>query len=147
MEKKKCKKCGELKPISIDYFNQLPSGGFRGTCKNCMALNTKSHYYADPSKVMDRVKKYKDQIKIAGGSYAPEDIMKIRQKLGDKCRYCGAPLSGGGEVDHIVPVSRGGVNSADNLTLACRSCNRDKHSKTAEEFISWRIQRGRNVRT
>ena len=33
------------------------------------------------------------------------------------------------EVDHIIPVSRGGTNDYENLTLACRWCNRSKGAK------------------
>lgn len=41
------------------------------------------------------------------------------------CRLCGrrgGPL----EVDHIVPVARGGENDPDNLQTLCRGCNRRK---------------------
>ncbi|MGZ3628054.1 MAG: RNA-guided endonuclease IscB [Ktedonobacteraceae bacterium] len=49
------------------------------------------------------------------------------------CAYCGAkdtPL----QVEHIVPLGRGGSDRVDNLTLACAPCNQRKGSKTAAEF-------------
>jgi len=42
---------------------------------------------------------------------------------GRTCVYCGEPA---GEVDHVVPVKVGGVDTIDNLMPACRSCNRHK---------------------
>ena len=30
------------------------------------------------------------------------------------------------EIDHIVPVNKGGKSTKDNLVLACRHCNRSK---------------------
>ncbi len=30
------------------------------------------------------------------------------------------------EIDHIIPISKGGGVSRDNLVLACRHCNRSK---------------------
>ena len=33
------------------------------------------------------------------------------------------------ELDHIVPESAGGTADPDNITLACRSCNRRKGAK------------------
>ena len=46
------------------------------------------------------------------------------------CQYCGreAPdviL----EIDHIIPVSKGGDNSVMNLITSCRDCNRGKSDK------------------
>lgn len=53
------------------------------------------------------------------------------------CLYCGSgtPLSlTTMEVDHIVPVSRGGSNSRINLAAVCRSCN---GSKLDTPFAQW----------
>lgn len=138
MQKRKCRKCGRMKLAAAEFFNILPSGSFRGTCKTCMAENTRKHYRMNPDKVKARVDKYKIKLAQADGTYFPEDINAIREKLRDKCFYCGAELNGGGEVDHKLPISRGGSNWPSNLTLACRTCNRDKNNKTSDEFMIWR---------
>ena len=39
-----------------------------------------------------------------------------------------------GEMDHVVPKSKGGTNDVDNLRLLCRRCNRRKHVKGAEFY-------------
>lgn len=44
-------------------------------------------------------------------------------------------------VDHIVPLARGGKSTPSNLAAACRGCNSRKHSKTAEEFFVYEMQR------
>ncbi|MCD6388318.1 MAG: HNH endonuclease [Desulfobulbaceae bacterium] len=47
-----------------------------------------------------------------------------------QCVLCGASGSEANlEVDHIVPVSRGGTNDIGNLRCLCFKCNRGKHSK------------------
>ena len=38
-------------------------------------------------------------------------------------------------LDHIVPLVRGGSHTADNLRVACRSCNARKGTKLLDEFI------------
>ena len=146
MEKRTCRKCLERKPLTTQYFNLLSTGYWRGSCKICMAANTKRLYDADPQKVIDRVANYKEQKSNAIGSYDASDVSYIRNKVGDLCFYCGVPLRGGGEVDHMTPVSRNGSNLRTNLTLACRTCNRDKHNKTAAEFFAWRRRLGLSVR-
>jgi hypothetical protein len=43
-----------------------------------------------------------------------------------RCEYCHLPdrlQAGGFELDHIVPASRGGLTSWDNLAYACPHCN------------------------
>lgn len=44
-----------------------------------------------------------------------------------KCQYCGKSSPDVVlEVDHIIPVSKGGENDIGNLITACRDCNRGK---------------------
>jgi hypothetical protein len=49
-----------------------------------------------------------------------------------RCTYCGRSSSEDGvklEVDHIIPVVKGGKNTEENLTTACYECNRGKNAK------------------
>lgn len=39
---KSCKKCGEAKPVTSFYKSDRCTDGYRGTCKQCMALFTKT---------------------------------------------------------------------------------------------------------
>ena len=57
----------------------------------------------------------------------PKIRYEVFKRDGFKCQYCGrsAPdviL----EVDHIVPVAKGGENDILNLITSCRECNRGK---------------------
>lgn len=57
------------------------------------------------------------------------------------CKYCGS-VGGKLEADHIFPISKGGLDTIDNLTTACRRCNRQKRDKTVEQFTEWRVNHG-----
>ena len=42
------------------------------------------------------------------------------------CEYCKSPVKFCGDlptIDHIVPVTRGGLNDLNNLAYSCHSCN------------------------
>ena len=50
------------------------------------------------------------------------------------CQYCGKRIPKADlTLDHVVPRSRGGVDSWDNLVLACMPCNIRKANRTPEE--------------
>ncbi|MBI3681398.1 MAG: HNH endonuclease [Acidobacteria bacterium] len=50
------------------------------------------------------------------------------------CQYCGRALpSGELTLDHVVPRSRAGETSWENLVACCHPCNNNKGSRTPEE--------------
>lgn len=51
---------------------------------------------------------------------------RVALRAGHRCEYCHAPEAVFNlplEVEHIVPVARGGEDTTTNWALACRSCN------------------------
>jgi hypothetical protein len=51
---------------------------------------------------------------------------EVRRRAEGRCEYCRKPdfLSGlGFHVDHIIPLSHGGITQFHNLAYACLSCN------------------------
>ncbi|MBZ4193110.1 MAG: HNH endonuclease [Candidatus Contendobacter sp.] len=50
----------------------------------------------------------------------------VSARANHRCEYCHAPelvFNFPFEVEHILPLRHGGIDSAENLALACRSCN------------------------
>jgi 5-methylcytosine-specific restriction endonuclease McrA len=83
------------------------------------------------------------------------DRIKIFEKYGGKCAYCGCDLTKSWHADHIQPIVRDSkwdrkkgkfVNSGtcrypeneilENFNPACSSCNIQKNSFTLEQFRS-----------
>jgi hypothetical protein len=58
------------------------------------------------------------------------------------CVYCGTTSSPDQEksrkavlsIDHIIPVTRGGGQTVEDLATACRACNGEKNDRTPEEW-------------
>lgn len=46
-----------------------------------------------------------------------------------ECQYCGRPAE---NVDHVVPRSRGGLHTWDNVVASCRPCNSRKENRSPE---------------
>jgi 5-methylcytosine-specific restriction endonuclease McrA len=49
---------------------------------------------------------------------------------GHHCQYCGAAAE---NIDHVIPRSRGGLHSWENVVAACRPCNARKRDHLLEE--------------
>jgi 5-methylcytosine-specific restriction endonuclease McrA len=50
------------------------------------------------------------------------------------CYLCGKVIpKGERHVDHIIPLSKGGLHTASNLAIACAKCNMSKGAKLPEE--------------
>lgn len=47
------------------------------------------------------------------------------------CQICHTPLVAPIEYDHVIPLSRGGTHTKDNLQATHASCNRHKSAKVA----------------
>lgn len=63
----------------------------------------------------------------------------IKARDNHTCRYCAVSLADEPhlllEVDHILPVSRGGLSTPENLQTLCWRCNRSKSNKTPQTGV------------
>lgn len=57
--------------------------------------------------------------------------VNIYKRDGQACVYCGHKDNL--TLDHVLPRSRGGRDSWDNLVTACQRCNTEKGDRTPEE--------------
>lgn len=55
----------------------------------------------------------------------------VLRRDGHQCQYCES--RGRLTIDHVVPKSRGGLDTWDNLVAACVPCNHRKGNRTPEE--------------
>jgi hypothetical protein len=64
-----------------------------------------------------------------------ETDRQIRSAAENRCGYCLSPqhlIMARLEIEHIIPLSKGGSNEEANLWLACPICNRFKSDKVEE---------------
>ncbi len=76
--------------------------------------------------------------------YTDDELNDMYDKNGGYCWHCGKKFSftnyglagerGTWEVDHSVPLARGGTDHGNNLVPACIECNRSKADLTSREF-------------
>lgn len=69
----------------------------------------------------------------------------LRERDGDNCCYCSTPMTyernprgqrnpTKATIEHVLPISRGGTHTWDNVKLACWQCNIVKNARTVDEW-------------
>ena len=154
---KTCSKCGESKPLEAYAPDKRNTDGCNTHCRVCH----KEYYKANREKIKEKsriwvlnnpekravisarhsknnrpsknrdVQKYR-ALKASNGSSlvtSTETSIIVAQP----CTACGKV--GPSEVDHIIPIARGGSHTIGNLMPLCRSCNA---SKCDMLYIEWK---------
>jgi 5-methylcytosine-specific restriction endonuclease McrA len=63
----------------------------------------------------------------------PPSTQYLQELLSVSCAYCEQPSE---QIDHIIPLSKGGLHDISNLVGACKKCNLSKRDKSVEEFLT-----------
>lgn len=122
-----CEKCG------AQFVKERTKGRPKGKCGRCGDAMVKRNRRAQ--KVRRRA--------IERGAQADRfDPLTVLQRDGWKCRMCGidTPKNLRGtlehnapELDHIVPLAKGGAHTLGNTQCLCRSCNQFKSDSLMHE--------------
>jgi hypothetical protein len=57
----------------------------------------------------------------------------VAERAGGRCEYCQSPRAFAHEnfsIEHVLPRSKEGKSSFENLALSCQGCNNHKYTKT-----------------
>ena len=70
----------------------------------------------------------------------------VIERDGLHCVYCDEDLTDQEvHLDHVIPESKGGPTTFDNLQVTCRRCNISKGILTEEEFVRRLRRRAQNI--
>ena len=70
--------------------------------------------------------------KVQKVSLSRDNVFK---RDGGRCVYCGSNNRRDLTIDHLVPQSKGGKNTWDNLVTSCFKCNNSKGDMDLKEFM------------
>lgn len=93
-----------------------------------------------PSRIQQRIayrQKRRALKRNQGGSYTAQDVSRQFERQKGRCYYCKGKIAigkGRCHIDHIVPLTRNGSNSPDNIVLACPTCNMRKYNRLPHEW-------------
>lgn len=73
-------------------------------------------------------------VRVRRAGRVPFTRANIYARDGYTCQYCGTAFASEDlTFDHVVPASRGGRRSWENIVTACVPCNRRKDNRTPDE--------------
>jgi len=75
-------------------------------------------------------------VRVPGGRRIPVTRRGVLRRDAHRCGYCGKAAT---TIDHILPRSRGGADSWENLVAACLRCNNIKSDRTPQE-MGWELR-------
>jgi 5-methylcytosine-specific restriction endonuclease McrA len=72
-------------------------------------------------------------VRVPYPAQVPLSRRAVFTRDGSTCVYCGGSAT---SIDHVVPRSRGGTHTWDNVVAACRRCNHTKADRSLAE-LGW----------
>ena len=94
----------------------------------------------NPEGVLKNIHARRARKKSASGSHTADQIIELLHRQNHRCAGCGISIKQKRHLDHVMPLSRGGSNSIENLQWLCQPCNNKKHAK---DPIEWAQENGR----
>ena len=158
---KRCSSCGKIKQISEFCKDKSRKNELSYVCRECHSIRGKKYDRNNKEVRREKQRKYIEENrellrersriwslnhkekkvaharnrrawkKQSCGSITLEQWEDLKIKYGNICLCCGkhdVPLT----LDHIVPLSKGGINTIENAQPLCRPCNGGKRDKTID---------------
>lgn len=148
---KLCMRCDQMKPL--DEFSPTPRGlgGVAANCKPCTAdaarerdkepvrartaKYRKDHRERHLAGHRVRMFEYRTRKKVTDDGTVTEEFLKALYAT-THCHYCKQPTAEPQRTaDHKTALAQGGAHSADNLCMACHSCNSAKRDLNEAQFL------------
>ena len=85
-----------------------------------------------PVPVVVRLTRY---VRVPYPAQVPLSRRAVFHRDASTCVYCGGSAT---SIDHVVPRSRGGTHTWDNVVAACRRCNHTKADRSLAE-LGWKL--------
>lgn len=119
-------------------------------CKMCKSWHTKKGMYCSVYCGKKAHKHNSSQRMILarknGQFDADIDIYKLIERDGGRCYLCGDDVLFSYHyndpkyptVEHVIPITKGGTHSWDNVKVACRECNTRKSTTLIDDYLKGR---------
>lgn len=143
---RRCSLCKKIKPLSefSPKKRKDTQNGLQSRCKSCVRKLQHQIYWRNPEKQREAARKRpynrernkiylnnrRNKIKSSTENFTLQQWLDLKIQYKNTCLRCNKQEP---EIqltpDHILPLSKGGSNSIDNIQPLCLSCNIQKHTR------------------
>ena len=146
----KCKECCKLNAkekyennkdqisLRIRNYKKIQKENNSEVYKKCLLSNkTRQAIYqkTDKGKLVNKICQHKrrELVKSNNSDVTTEKLKGLLLSQQNKCFYCSKILNleeyRAVHLDHVIPLSKGGLHRMDNVVWACSTCNQSKSNK------------------
>lgn len=116
----------------LEKFREYDKKYRNKPAKKKMAQERKRKWYHTPrGRQLEKARKYRRRLQIKA-TQQPYDFEKICDKYGNICLRCKKKRKL--TVDHVIPLSKGGHDTEQNVQPLCKHCNCIKRDKLGKEW-------------
>lgn len=133
MNEKSCSICKETKPLEAFEREKRTKDGRGARCLKCKSEFSNPKPYKAFYRLKEKQKLYDIPIEIDR-----EDVAQLFEVFEGECIYCGVKESketGTMNLEHIIPMKRGGRHHISNFVISCKSCNAKKYDHPLITFF------------
>jgi 5-methylcytosine-specific restriction endonuclease McrA len=105
---------------------------YRASNAERIALYQSQYYLAHPGISREKYAKRRALEIDAMGDLPCNWVYVLLSYYGSSCLSCGSQENL--EMDHVVPLSRGGMHDLSNMQILCRTCNRSKGNRNSNDY-------------
>jgi 5-methylcytosine-specific restriction endonuclease McrA len=122
---------------NLNHFKKLERASYQRN-REQKRLQAKRHLQLNYEAALER--NHRRRARLREAKTFKITARETKRLYGSTCLFCGS--SEQINLDHIIPISRGGSHGIGNLQPLCDNCNSTKYNKTIMEWRMYRIAIG-----
>ena len=142
--KQVCTNCNTEKLLTEYHKDSSKASGYRGVCKDCRYTlekeGNKLYRKSEAGKIANANKKGRRMSRIKStcdNTITTDNLKTLKEAQDNKCAYCGIKLDftvpRNVHLDHVIPLSKDGAHTIENVVWSCASCNLSKSDKIIDQ--------------